>query len=67
MNFLVRDTKNPKREPFYIGDEGFKGLVKSFGNRYIKVSEIRTDGLQVTKIEAPKIEVTPQGVKKSKK
>lgn len=65
MNFLVRDTTKPKVEPFLISKEGFEGLKAKFGSRYVPVDNVNIEQeIKVTKV--PKIEVTPQGVKKSK-
>lgn len=68
MQFLVRDTKVSGREPFLISKEGFEGLQRKFGDRYVRyvpVDNVKVEpDIKLTKV--PTIQVTPQGVKKSK-
>lgn len=65
MQFLVRDTKVPGRDPFLISKEGFEGLKRKFSDRYVPVDNVKVEPeLKVTKV--PTIQVTSQGVKKSK-
>lgn len=40
---LVRDTKNPKKDPFHISPVGLAGLQKDFPNRYVEVTEIKVE------------------------
>lgn len=65
MNFLVRDTKYPNREPFLISQLGFDGLRQKFGTRYIQVSEINVHK-ELGIVKVPTIQVTPKGTKKVK-
>lgn len=61
MNFLVRDTKKPNREPFLISEVGFKGLQAQFGGRYVRVNS----HIDVTKLpEVVKIPSVPKIEKK---
>lgn len=52
----VQDTKHPNKDPFEISKEGFEGLQKEFGSRYVSVNQVI---VTPDKIEIKKVAHTP--------